>query len=237
MFKVRTIEYVVVESISKKIFCLLLHSANGLNNAVVFNGIEEESIECTENFISTNLLSILKGVAERNGRKMDMKDMMLFFGINFASNPSNFKFTIGEKILIKQIKQHIGNKGFKHFAFKKRNCDMPKLTKTAVGVIFGESETSDGSQDDEFHAKSANPKKSISSSENCDTKLLISANKVTNNELRAIGDTTNSILTADMVEIERSENGSIKGYVQCAFCKEMKKYIINIVRIVESCQI
>lgn len=189
---------------------------------MVFNGIEEGSIDRAENFVSSKLLKILEATAERNGQTLETKEKSLFFGKFFVSEPSEFKFTLGERILINQIKQHVHNKGFKYFTAKKRKLNEMKLAETAVGFIFGESENSEDSED-KLHAKSASHGKSISSSENIEEKLLISANKVTNKQLWAIGDTTNSILTADMIEIVHSENDSIKGYVQCVFCKENRK--------------
>lgn len=63
----------------------------------------------------------------------------------------------------------------------------------------------------------------ISSNENLNTKLLVSANKVLKKDARLSGDTTKLIFTADMIKIDKTDNESIKGYVQCVICKEMKK--------------
>lgn len=190
---------------------------------MVLGGIEKENIDNIESFISSNLLPVLKDAAERNGQKLDMKEMLLFFGNQFASKPDMFRFTQGEKILINQIKQHVQKKGFKYFALKKRKLNMPKLIETAVGSIFGESETSEDANDEVIQAKSMSTEKSVSLGEDCDKKLLQSANKIINKELLATGSTANLIMTADMIDIDRSDSEHIKGYVSCAFCKEKKK--------------
>lgn len=192
----------------------MFYSANGLNNAVVFNGIEKENIYVIESSIASKLLPDLWDIVERNGQKLDPSILPLFFGNHFASKPTEFKFTQGEIILIKQIKQHVGVKGFQHFAVKKRKC-TPKLTETAVGLVYGDAKTS------EHSAAPAKSDEVISSSENLEIKLLHSVNKVTSKALLASGDTAN--ITADGINIDRSDNENIKASVPCTFCKQKKK--------------
>lgn len=197
---------------------LLIYSANGLSNAVVFNGIDDEIIKCTEHFIRSELLPILQNVAGKNGQELDSKGMELFYGQSFASRPGEFKFTLGEKILITQIMQHVAQKGFKYFAVGKKKMNMSKLIETAVGLIFG------AIPEDTNREKSIPTKfvKSERSTENYEQKLLASANKVTNKRLREIGK-AERVLTADLVQIDESIDANIKGHISCVFCKKMKK--------------
>lgn len=144
--------------------------------------------------------------------------MELFYGESFAFKPGEFKFTLGEKILITQIKQHVAQKGFKYFAVGKKKMNMSKLIETAVGLIFG-AIPKDTNREKSIPTKSV---KSGRSTENYEQKLLASANKVTNKRLREIGK-AERVLTADLVQIDESIDANIKGYVSCVFCKEMKK--------------
>lgn len=181
---------------------------------MVFNGIEKENIDVIESSIASKLLPDLEDIVERNGQKLDPSILSLFFGNHFASKPNEFKFTQGEIILIKQIKNHVGVKGFQHFAAKKRKF-TPKLTETAVGLVYGDAITSEDT------AASANSDEVIFSSENLEIKLLHSVNKVTRKALLATGDTAN--ITADAIDIDQSDNENIKASVPCTFCKQKKK--------------
>lgn len=143
---------------------------------------------------------------------------LIFYGESFASKPGEFKFTLGEKILITQIKQHVAQKGFKYFAVGKKKMNMSKLIDTAVGLTFG-AIPKDTNREKSIPKKSV---KSERSTENYEQKLLTGANKVTIKRLREIGK-AERVLTADSVQIDESIDANIKGHVSCVFCEEMKK--------------
>lgn len=71
----------------------------GFNSAIVFKDIDDDDIEYVEKFARTKLQNLVEDVEHPS-------DSSCFFG-SYSSQQASFKFTVGEKWLIKQIQDHI----------------------------------------------------------------------------------------------------------------------------------
>ena len=78
---------------------------HNLDNPVSFRGISEEIISELETFTRTAMLSLI----EDEGR--DLKD---YYGI-FHKNPENFKFVVGDKLLLKLLVDFVRSKPFNYW--------------------------------------------------------------------------------------------------------------------------
>lgn len=101
----------------------------GFANVISFKKIDNEQINYVENFIKTEMLDILSKDANDSfggdcDAIIDHEIMVQHFGKRFSSCPSKFKFESGDRILIKELVQHVKKEsdccGILRFRIKKK---------------------------------------------------------------------------------------------------------------------
>lgn len=113
----------------------------GFNNAIVFKDVDDDDIVYVENFIGTKL-----DVHLSNNESYHSKYSSCFFGC-YSAQPSNFKFSLSEKWLVKQIVDYIDrlvesgeNGGLSHFQYSPFETKIDAAIKS---VPFFTKETSE----------------------------------------------------------------------------------------------
>lgn len=92
------------------LFFFHLCSLCGFGNAITFQHVDSEAIKYTEEFIKNDLKSILDNWKAENEQTVNCKD---FYGSS-NSNQAEFKFLMGEMILIGELNTHVKNIIKKH---------------------------------------------------------------------------------------------------------------------------
>lgn len=164
--------------------------------------MEEANLIAVETYIREDLPKILKNLV-KEGEELSLKEKSFFFSTKYARNMADFKFMEGEKILIKEIVNHIKVKESSRAvdaADKKIEDDRKGTVETSIGLIFGENF-------EECQNKHKGAKDKLESlvarmTENYKTKYPSIVE-----------------IHENCIDLDVSSSDSIKAKVTCVFCK------------------
>lgn len=125
-------------------------SMNGLSHSHGLQDVDDDVIFRVEKFAQNEMLTILQNLSQLNGADFEDKDKTHFFG-QFAFDPTQFRFMIGEILLIRRLVLHVrgilgDSTKSKHFQAPSNYTISCKDTVNLVaGTYFGQYQTKEKS--------------------------------------------------------------------------------------------
>lgn len=102
-----------------------------LDDAILFKDISADDILEVENFVREKLMTVLKSKKHFDTSE---SNMVHFFGETFASNPSHFKFLIGDKklinIMVSYVKKTVDEGNINYF--KSKPCEFEQNKENSM---------------------------------------------------------------------------------------------------------
>lgn len=193
------------------------------NNIMVLADFDTDpKIDIVQNYIRTTLPKIVKSIEERSGQQLSDIGKTYLFSERHVSDPENFTFVHGERVVIKKISEHVKREKSTqqnrfNVATAEKRFEQTSLIETAVGLIFSDQQLclTLPTNSDKKHLDEA----VIDSKK----RLLISIEKVNSEYKLLYGLNDVSELSEDNIRIEVNGKGNIRSIVQCVFCKKNVK--------------
>lgn len=184
-----------------------IFSVCGFNNAIVIGKMEDANLIAVETYIRDDLPKILENFAKEE-RELSSREKSFFFSSKYVQNMADFKFMEGEKILIKEIVNHVKVKHSSPMlpsvvdaSGKNVKNDMKGIVETSIGLIFGENL-------EESHNKHRSTKEKLES-------LVAKMTESYKVKYPSIVETHEN-----RINLDTSSSDNIKAEVTCAFCKK-----------------
>lgn len=173
---------------------------------MVLSVIGEADIDNAEKYVRV-LPDILKN---KTGKKLTEVEKIFIFGKNHATDPATFRFTPGERILIRRISDHLKKNALDRFASQigPENYSPDKTVLTSLGTIFGK----EGDLELDITAETPN---------NAKVTLLQRAKEKMKQFDAAAPELTEEMVIAD------DSNSKIKGKVMCIYCNAYKSVSVK----------
>lgn len=191
----------------------LLYRLYGFGHALAFVKINEKHIDGAEKFIRENVHEHLKRTTidalNESGQDISMDDenvliskdrLVEYFGELYATQPQNFRFAVGDRILIEELVEHVkdivtnqGKKGLKIYKCQKQKKEKKIGSKLSI------------SENDHNKLKSQLLKRVISSMYSHEAELFFDAD-------------LNSIVNENAVDVRIKKEVGIFGSVRCLIC-------------------
>lgn len=184
------------------------------SNAISFKDVNEADIDSVEKYIKFDALRDVQNQLEQTFDAgdgdcdflLDEEQLIEVYGPRYASNPSEFRFELGDKKMIRELVAHVKEivdvngkmKGLGHFEMKKKRNTKQLLSTTTKTV--------------------KNQRATTKNDENIET-LRAKLFKRYENYLKGL-DVDISELSDDMVVVEPN---LVVGKIHCIFCKGEKK--------------
>lgn len=205
----------------------------GITNALIIKGLGDNEIISIEKFVQSKLEIQLNKLEP--GLNADLIRKEDFFSNEYAICPANFEFTIGEKMLIKQISEHVSNiadterknsgLGFFSYSARKR-LNSEDLAKTGMFEHSRKRYFISGTKSN----KSVNMKPiSIQISADLEKSWVRKIFSDMKNSLQPYIDVTNEEhITSDLICIENESDQGIRANIICFLCKQTGPTITRI---------
>lgn len=173
---------------------------------MVLSVIGDADIDNAEEYVRV-LPDILKN---KTGKKLTEVEKILIFGKNHATDPATFRFTPGERILIRRISDYLKKNVLDRFASQigRENYSTDKTVLTSLGTIFGK----EGDLEPDITAETPN---------NAKVTLLQRAKEKMKEFDAAAPELTEEMVIAD------DSNSKIKGKVMCVYCNTYKSVSVK----------
>lgn len=122
------------------------NSICGFNKGIIFQTVDDEDIAYVEDFVRTKISQLIEIHFMNNAIYDYQQHACCFFG-EFTNNPLDFKYSVSEKWLIKQIVDHVNriaqmktNGGLSYFEFSPFDSKM-KITVEKIPFFGKETES------------------------------------------------------------------------------------------------
>lgn len=181
--------------------------------------VTEEVIDVVQNYIRTVLPQVVESTEKRTNEQLDDIQRSYLFSQRHVSDPKNFMFVHGERVVIKKISDHVKNeKSANPNKFKMAKPSkkfMPRnLRNTTIGLIFGDA--------DELKFSKRQTIEDIDKSM-MQTSLINSVDKLINKYKPIFPLKDVPEVSENMFKISLSNRGTVVAKVQCVFCAKFVK--------------
>lgn len=184
----------------------------------------DEKIDIVQNYIRSTLPQIVKSIEERSGQQLKDIEKTYLFSERHVSDPENFTFVHGERVVIKKISDHVKKEKSTqqnrfNVAKAEKRFKQSNSIQTTVGLIFSDKQlclTLPTNSDKKHLDKAVIDSKK---------RLLISIEKLNTKYKLVYGLSDVPELSEDNITIDVNRKGNVRSIVQCVFCKKNRETV------------